>query len=223
MSFVAGMPELGWAIFLVIIINALFSFWQEYRAGKAVWQEYRAGKAVEALKRLLPKKVLVVRDGEEKEIDAAGLVPGDFIRLSEGDSVPADGRLVDAEEMRVDNSALTGESKPVYKVSEPLTDGKGFIWTEVPNMVFAGTTVLSGSGNLVVTATGMGTEIGRVAFLTQAIKPETSPLQKEIEGMTRTVTLIAVTLGVVFFLLGYRIAGLTFAESFVKASYSQSA
>ncbi len=207
MSFVAGMPELGWAIFLVIVINALFSF----------WQEYRAERAVEALKRLLPKKVRVIRDGEEKEIDADTLVPGDLIRLSEGDSVPADGRLVDAQEMRVDNSSLTGESKPVYKVSEPVTNGKGFIWTEVPNLVFAGTTIVSGTGTIVVTATGMDTEIGRVAFLTQAIKPEMSPLQKEIESMTRTVTLIAVTLGLVFFLLGYHLAGLTFAESFIFA------
>ncbi|MBI5467737.1 MAG: HAD-IC family P-type ATPase, partial [Deltaproteobacteria bacterium] len=207
MSFVAGMPELGWAIFLVIVINALFSF----------WQEYRAERAVEALKRLLPKKVRVIRDGEEKEIDAVTLVPGDLIRLSEGDSVPADGRLVDAQEMRVDNSSLTGESKPVYKVSEPVTNGKGFIWTEVPNLVFAGTTIVSGTGTIVVTATGMDTEIGRVASLTQAIKPETSPLQKEIINITRTVTIIAVTLGLVFFLLGYRLAGLTFAESFIFA------
>ncbi|MBI5588312.1 MAG: HAD-IC family P-type ATPase, partial [Deltaproteobacteria bacterium] len=207
MSFAAGMPELGWAIFLVIIINALFSF----------WQEYRAERAVEALKKLLPKKVRVIRDAAEQEIDAVDLVPGDLITLSEGDSVPADGRLVDAQAMRVDNSVLTGESKPVYKVSEPVTDGKGFIWTEVPNLVFAGTTIVSGSGSLVVTATGMDTEIGRVAFLTQAIKPEMSPLQKEISSITRTVTLIAVTLGLVFFLLGYQLAGLTFAESFIFA------
>ncbi|MBI5642062.1 MAG: HAD-IC family P-type ATPase [Deltaproteobacteria bacterium] len=207
MSFVAGMPELGWAIFLVIVINASFSF----------WQEYKAERAVEALKNLLPKKVRVIRDGREREIDAALLVPGDLIKLAEGDSIPADGRLVEAEAMRIDNSALTGESRPIYKVSEPLADGKGFIWTEVPNMVFAGTTVLSGSGNVVVTATGMDTEIGRVAYLTQAIKPEMSPLQKEIKNITKVVTMIAVTLGVLFFFLGYSFAGLTFAESFIFA------
>ncbi len=207
MAFVSGMPELGAAIFLVIIINALFSF----------WQEYKAERAVEALGRLLPKKVRVVRDGAESEVDAARLVPGDLIRLSEGDAVPADGRLIEATEMRVDNSSLTGESKPIYKVSEPLLDGKGFLWTEVPNLVFAGTMVLSGSGSMVVTATGMETEIGKVAFLTQTISIEPSPLQIEITNLTRTITLLAVTLGVFFFFLGYGVAGLTFTESYLFA------
>ncbi|MBI5344661.1 MAG: HAD-IC family P-type ATPase, partial [Deltaproteobacteria bacterium] len=207
MSFIGGMPELGWAIFLVIVINAAFSF----------MQEYKAERAVEALLKLLPKKVRVIRDGREKEIDATALVPGDLILLEEGDSVPADGRLIDAEDMRVDNSALTGESKPVYKTAEPLMDGTGFIWTEVPNMVFAGTGVLSGIGRMVVTSTGMDTEIGRVAYLTQAIKAEKSPLQKEMANITKTVTMIAVGLGLLFFVLGYRIAGLTFAESFIFA------
>ncbi|MBI1910545.1 MAG: HAD-IC family P-type ATPase [Deltaproteobacteria bacterium] len=207
MSFIAGMPELGWAIFLVIIINAAFSF----------WQEYKAESAVEALKKLLPRKVRVIRAGSEKEIDAEFLVPGDLIMLSEGDSIPSDGRLVEAQELRVDNSTLTGESKPVYKISEPVSDGKGFIWTEIPNLVFAGTTVVSGSGRMVVTATGMDTEIGRVAYLTQAIKPEESPLQKELTRITKTVTAIAVSLGLIFFFLGYRFAGLTFAESFIFA------
>lgn len=207
MSFIAGMPELAVAIFLVIIINAIFSF----------LQEYKAEKAVEALSRLLPKKVLAVRDGETKEVDASTLVPGDLILLSEGDSIPADGRLIEAEEMRVDNSALTGESKPVYKISEHLPERKGFIWTEVPNMAFAGTSVVSGAGKMIVTATGMDTEIGRVAYLTQAIKPETSPLQKELENVTKVITAIAASLGIVFFIIGYMLAGLSFAESFIFA------
>ncbi|MBI5902193.1 MAG: HAD-IC family P-type ATPase [Deltaproteobacteria bacterium] len=207
MAFAADMAELGWAIFSVIIINAAFSF----------WQEYKAERAVEAIKRLLPRKVRVVRDGEVKEIDASVLVPGDLINLSEGDSIPADGRLVGAQDMRVDNSALTGESKPVYKLAEPLPSERGFIWTEVPNLVFAGTSVLSGAGSAIVTATGMDTEIGRVASMTEAIRPEKSPLQKEIVRITKTISLIAVFLGVVFFFLGYRMAGLTFAESFLFA------
>ncbi len=206
LSFISGMRELGYAIFLVIIINAVFSF----------LQEYKAERAVEALERLLPKNVRVIRDGTEKEIDASMLVPGDLISLSEGDSVPADGRLIHADDMRVDNSALTGESRPIYKISDPLPQ-EWFIWTEVPNLVFAGTAVLSGEGRMVVTATGMDTEIGKVAYLTQAIKSELSPLQKEMSSITRTVTFIAVTLGAVFFILGRGIAGLTFTESFIFA------
>ncbi|MBI5875927.1 MAG: cation-transporting P-type ATPase, partial [Deltaproteobacteria bacterium] len=207
LSFVAGMPELGWAIFLVITINALFSF----------WQEYKAERAVEALQKLLPQKVKVIRDGKEKEIAGSDLVPGDIILLSEGNRIPADGRLIEADDMRVDNSPLTGESRPVYKMAESLENGKNFIWTEMPNLIFAGTNVLSGMGKAVVTATGMDTEIGKVAYLTQAIKPEMSPLQKEMARVTKVVTWIAVSLGLVFFLLGYKIAGLTYLESFIFA------
>src|SRR3990172_2502416 len=207
LSFVAGMPELGWAIFFVIIINAFFSF----------WQEYKAEKAVEALQRLLPQKVRAIREEKEKEIPSSELVPGDIILLQEGDNIPADGRLIHADDMRVDNSPLTGESKPVYKMSESLENGKNFIWTEMPNLIFAGTGVLSGIGKAVVTATGMDTEIGKVAYLTQAIKAEMSPLQKEMVRVTKVVTWIALSLGVLFFLLGFKIAGLTLTESFLFA------
>ena len=207
LSFVAGMPELGWAIFLVIMINASFSF----------WQEYKAERAVEALQKLLPQKVKVIREGKEREISSSWLVPGDIILLNEGDNIPADGRLIQADDMRVDNSPLTGESRPVYKVAESLENGKNFIWTEMPNLIFAGTSVLSGIGKAVVTATGMDTEIGKVAYLTQAIKPEMSPLQKEMVRVTKIVTWIAISLGVLFFLLGFKIAGLTYLESFIFA------
>lgn len=207
MAFIAGMPELGWAIFLVIVINAVFSF----------IQEYKAERAVEALTKLLPLRVKAIRGGKETELDAAGLVPGDLIGLSEGASIPADGRLISADELKVDNSALTGESRPVWKTAGAIEAGREFNWTEIPNMAFAGTSVASGAGTMVITATGMDTEIGRLASLTQAIRSETSPLQKEISRLTKTVTLIAVTLGVVFFLLGWRFAGLTLAGSFIFA------
>jgi len=207
MSFIAGMSELGFAIFLVIAINASFSF----------WQEYKAERAVEFLEKLLPRKVKAVREDAVTDLDAELLVPGDVLKLEEGDAIPSDGRLVSADEMRVDNSALTGESKPVYKMSEPVEDGKNFIWTEVPNLVFAGTSVLSGAGTMVVTATGMDTEIGKVAYMTQAIGPDMSPLQKEMARVTKVVTVIASALGILFFFLGYNVAGLTFFESFIFA------
>ena len=165
----------------------------------------------------MPRKVRVIRDGTETEVNVSLIVPGDIVVLDEGDAVPADGRLIEANDMRVDNSALTGESKPVYKVSEPLVDGHAFIWTEVPNMVFAGTSVLSGTGRLAVTATGMDSEIGRVAYLTETIKAEMSPLQKEMVNITKVVTYIAVGLGLLFFLLGYAAAGLGHAGSFIFA------
>ncbi len=207
LSFVAGMPELGWAIFAVILINAVFSF----------WQEYRAERALDALKKLLPRQARTLRNGAEKEVPADELVPGDIILLEEGDSISADARLIEASNMRVDNSALTGESKPIYKMAEAIADGKEFLWTELPNMVFAGTTVSSGAGKAAVIATGMHTEIGRIASLTQELKEDKSPLQLEIEKVTKIVTYIAVTMGIAFFFLGAYVGKLSLTAAFIFA------
>ncbi|MBI3813245.1 MAG: HAD-IC family P-type ATPase, partial [Nitrospinae bacterium] len=207
MAFIAQMPELGFAIFFVIIINAVFSF----------YQEYKAERAVEALQKLLPSNVRVLRNGIEKEISADGVVPGDMVILSEGDNIPADGRLIESSDIRVDNSPLTGESKPVYKMAESLRDGKHLIWTEMPNLIFAGTSVVSGEGKAVITATGMDTEIGRIAYLTQTLKEEMSPLQKEMVKVTKTVTAIAITTGIMFFALAYSLGGLSLSMSFIFA------
>lgn len=207
LAFIADMPELGWAIFAVIIINAAFSF----------WQEYKAEKALEALKRLLPRKTKVLRDGGEKEIPADRLVPGDIIILEEGGSISADARLIESFDMRVDNSALTGESKPIYKMSEAIADGREFLWTELPNLVFAGTAVASGAGRAAVIATGMHTEIGRIASLTQELREEKSPLQKELAKVTKVITALAVCMGILFFFLGAYIGKLSTAAAFIFA------
>jgi magnesium-transporting ATPase (P-type) len=207
LAFFADMPQLGWAIFGVIIINAAFSF----------WQEYKAERALEALKKLLPRKTRAVRGGTEMEVPATGLVPGDIILLEEGDAVSADARLIEAFDVRVDNSALTGESKPIHKAAEAVSDGKEFLWTELPNLVFAGTTISSGSGRAAVIATGMHTEIGRIASLTQELKDEKSPLQREIDTVTRVVTVLAVAMGVVFFFLGTSLGKLSVTAAFLFA------
>lgn len=207
LAFVADMPQLGWAIFAVIVVNAVFSF----------WQEYRAERALEALKRLLPRKASVVRGGKVREIPAEELVPGDILLVEEGDSISADARLIESFDMRVDNSALTGESRPVHKAPEPVADGKEFLWMELPNLVFAGTTVASGAGRAAVIATGMHTEIGRIAALTQELREEPSPLQKELAGVTKVVTVLALGMGVLFFFLGTTVAGLTTASAFLFA------
>jgi magnesium-transporting ATPase (P-type) len=207
LAFIANMPELGWAIFAVIIINAVFSF----------WQEYKAERALEALKRLLPRKARVLRDGGEGEVSAEELVPGDIILLEEGDSISADARLIEAFDMRVDNSALTGESRPIHKMAEPVADGREFLWTELPNLVFAGTTVSSGAGKAAVIATGMHTEIGRIASMTQELVEEPSPLQRELMKVTKIVTVIAVAMGILFFFLGTYIGKLSLAAAFIFA------
>src|SRR5665647_2046115 len=154
-AYLAGMMELAGAIPLVILINAVFSF----------WQEYRAEKAIEALGKLLPPQSRVRRGGAELEVDAAAIVPGDIIILEAGEQIPADARLIEAQDFRVDNSALTGESKPAYKFAAPVEDGQEFLWTEMPNLIFAGTAALSGVARGVVIATGMDTQLGNIATL----------------------------------------------------------
>ena len=205
-AFLAGMPELGIAVFLVNVINGIFSF----------WQEFRAEKASEALLRLLPRRSQVLRDGTVTEIPAGELVPGDLMILSEGDHISADARLVEDTDLRTDQSTLTGESHPVRKNSEIVLQ-PGLSRIEFSNLVFAGTNVVSGSGKAVVIATGMDTEFGRIARLTQSLEDELSPLQKEMIHATRVVTFVAVGIGTVFFLLMAGLTGVTLAASFIFA------
>lgn len=183
-----GLVRLGIAILTVIFINAFFTF----------IQEYRAEKAIEELRKLLPFRVAVVREGAETEIDARGIVPGDLIILREGDKVPADGRIVQSNRLTVNNAPLTGESD-----SRVLSDAPcGEEMLESQNLAFAGTLVVSGSGRVVAYATGMATEFGKIAHITGRVVEEVSPLQMEITRVSRIVAVIAVACGACFFALG---------------------
>jgi magnesium-transporting ATPase (P-type) len=206
-AYLAGMAELAAAIPLVVLINAIFSF----------WQEYRAEKALEALERLLPMKSRVFRDGAVREIDAADMVPGDIILLEAGEHISADARLITAENFQVDNSALTGESRPAYKFAEPVEDGKEFLWIEMPNLVFAGTAAVSGEARGVVIAIGMDTQLGNIAALTQGVEEKPSPLQQEMHVVARIVAVIAFSMGLFFFLIGVLTGKLTWNLSLVFA------
>jgi sodium/potassium-transporting ATPase subunit alpha len=134
------------------------------------------------------------------------LVPGDVLLLEEGERVPADARLVESAGMRVDTAALTGESKPKRRTAEPVEDGDRL---DLPNLVFAGTTILSGHGRAVVFASGMRTEFGKIADLTTSVAPSLSPLQREIVTVTRIVAAISLAMGTVFFAIGL-LTGLSF-------------
>jgi sodium/potassium-transporting ATPase subunit alpha len=191
-----GMATLGWAILGVIVINAVFAF----------LQEYKAERAVQALRRLLPDKAWVTRNGQSIGIPRSELVPGDVLLLEEGERVPADARLIEAIGIRVDTAALTGESNPKRRTAEPLEDGH---WLDLPNLVFAGTTVLSGHGRAVVFASGMRTEFGRIANLTTTVETSLSPLQKEIVKVTRVVAALSLAMGATFFAIGL-LTGLSF-------------
>jgi len=195
-----GMLSLGIAIMAVIFINAIFTF----------VQEYKAEKAVEVLRKLLPFYMKVLRDGREREIHAREVVPGDVILLCEGDKIPADARLISSQELKVNNAPLTGESEPVLRQYDPF-DGESL---ESPNIVFAGTTVVSGSGMAVVFSTGMSTEFGRIAHLTSAVESGLSPLQKEIIKATRLVATIAAAVGIFFFFIGF-VIGRSFWDNFI--------
>jgi Ca2+-transporting ATPase len=204
MAFVGKMPQLGWAIWAVVVINAFFSF----------WQEFRAEKAADALKKLLPQFARAVRDGHEAKVPAQELVPGDVIVLSEGDHISADARLVEEAEMRVDLSTLNGESNPARRTAEAsLRDGLTVM--ERPNLVFAGTAVSSGTGKAVIFATGMNTEFGKIARLTQTVGEDLSPLQKEVNRVTKIVTAMAMGIGILLFFLSVFVIGRPLSEGFI--------
>jgi len=184
-----GMGLMAGAIVAVIAINGSFSF----------WQQHRAEQAVEALERLLPLRVEVLRGGALEQCEASALVPGDVILLEEGARVPADCRVLEAAGLRVNNATLTGESVaiPLHPGVSAEADAK-----RATNVALAGTSVVSGHGRALVTATGPHTELSRIARLAQATRPGLSPLQREIVRVTRLVSLLATGLGILFFLLG---------------------
>lgn len=203
-GFVAQMPELGIAIWLVNVINGIFSF----------WQEYRAEEATKALKKMLPEYTHVLRDGEEKRILAEELVPGDIILLSEGGRISADGRLIEESDLKTNQSTLTGESRPVRKTKKVVLQ-ENLTHAEEPNLIFAGTNVTAGSGKAIIFATGMDTEFGKIARLTQETKEELSPLQREMKRVTKMVSMMAVSIGVFFFITAIFVAKVQVAESFI--------
>lgn len=153
----AGMLELGIAIWAVNVINGCFSY----------WQQHAAQKATDSLKKMLPSYVKVRRDGKSQQIKVEQLVPGDIFDIQAGDSIPADARVFNAANLQVDESSLTGESVPVEKV-DAYEHGDGEFAQQ--NIVFAGTICTSGTASALALATGMNTEFGRIATLTESQK-----------------------------------------------------
>jgi len=184
-----GNAILGYAILGAVIINATFTF----------WQEYRADKAMEALLKLMPTMVNVRREGKTATIDSKELVPGDVMILDEGDKVAADGVLLESTSLYLNLSSLNGESAPASRNSEPSKQANPL---SAKNMVFAGTTVISGGGIAVVSAIANATEFGKIASLTKNVQKSLTPMQREIIRITRILTVIALIMGLVFFALG---------------------
>jgi magnesium-transporting ATPase (P-type) len=192
LAIIAGLPELGLAIFVVIVVNAVFAF----------AQEHRAERAAERLRDLLPRRATVVRDGRAVEIDAASLVSGDLVLLDAGDRVSADLQAVEAHQCRVDTSTLTGESIPV-----PVDRGE---------VIHAGTFVVEGQASALVTAIGADTRLGSIAALTRATRRPRTPLAHELTRVVRTIAVIALGVGVGFFVLA-SLVGTEARDGFVFA------
>lgn len=182
------MDVLGTALLGVSILNSIFSF----------IQEYRAERAMEELNKLLPKRAVVLRAGEKSEINIENIVPGDVLLIRSGDRVPADARLVESDQLLVNNASLSGESKPVALSTEACD--RELI--ESHNVLFAGCTVLQGKGSAVVYATGFRTEFGKIALLSSKLERKVSPLERETAYMIRILTVIAVGMGFSFFTYG---------------------
>jgi calcium-translocating P-type ATPase len=198
-----GMAMLAAAIVAVIAINGAFSF----------WQEYRAEETMTALQRLLPHQVRALRDGATVALPAEDVVPGDVIFLSAGDDVPADCRLVEGFGVRVNNATVTGEARPVLRDARPSVEPD---LLEGRNVLLAGTSVTTGEAKALVFATGMHTAFGRIAHLTQTTADPPSPLQNEIAALSRVIAALAVTIGLVVFVIG-RFIGLSTSVSIVFA------
>jgi sodium/potassium-transporting ATPase subunit alpha len=198
-----GMATLGYAVLGVIIVNGLFSF----------WQEYRAEKALVALSNLLPRHTTALRDGRAVQLPVAELVPGDVVVLTAGDDVPADCRLIEAFGVRVNTANLTGESQPKSRDVGATNEEQVAFRRDI---LHAGTSLISGEAKAMVYATGMHTEFGNIARLTQVAQEPLSPLQKEIARLSRLVALFAILLGIVFFIIG-QLIGLSFWANLIFA------
>lgn len=200
LAVVSDSGPLAVAIVVVIVINAAFAF----------VQERHAEQAVEALAAYLPQRARVLRDGRETEIDARDLVPGDVIIVSEGDRVSADARLLTGS-LEMDTSTLTGESAPVAVAVD--TGDSHVPLIHARDVVFSGTTCTAGEATAVVFATGMRTELGRIAALSQRAGHQDSPLERQVKRVARLIALVAVGMGLAFIPLGTLMAGLSLTDA----------
>lgn len=190
LSALSGMWQMSLVIFIVVLVNTIFS----------VFQEWRAERAMEALRHWMPEYAKVIRDGELRKVLVEELVPGDVIILEEGDRVPADARLIEAFDLWTNNIPLTGESEPQPRNDEPATlADTSYLYA--PNLVLMSTSIVKGRGKAVVFATGMNSRFGQVAGLTLEIEDPQSPLQREIAFTAKHIFIIAMVVGGIFFLI----------------------
>jgi calcium-translocating P-type ATPase len=196
----SGSGTLAVAIVAVIVLNAALAY----------AQELQAERATEALRELLPVRTRVRRDGVEMEVAAGELVPGDVVLLAEGDRLSADARLTNGS-LEMSMAPLTGESQPVVRSASAIERAPSVLESE--DLAFAGTLCTGGEAEAVVYATGMATQLGRIAALSQRVKPEISPLQRQVNRVAWLIAAIALAAGLLFFAAGTTLAGLSLAAA----------
>ena len=204
LAWIAGIIAVAIAIVVVIFVNAIFAF----------VQELQAERAVEALAAYLPSEARVIRDGEELRIPTTELVPGDVLLIEEGERISADARLLQGS-LEIDMSTLTGESAPVDRDAEFADTGVPQL--EARDLVFSGTSCVEGEARALVYATGMHTELGRIATLSQRVTSEASPLENQVRKVAWLIALIAVGGAIAFIPIATLVAGLSVSDSIVFA------
>ena len=204
LAWIAGILAVAVAIVVVIAINAAFAF----------AQEMQAERAVEALAQYLPERARALRSGSPVDIPATDLVPGDVVVLREGERISADARLLEGA-LEIDLSTLTGESMPVFR-SASYTDA-GVPQLQARDLVFSGTTCTEGEARAVVFATGMQTELGRIAALSQRVEREESPLERQVRRVAWLIAAIAIAMAIAFLPLALFVGGLSLSDSVVFA------
>ena len=192
-------------IFIAIIINAVFGF----------WEENKASKTFQTLRELLKTKTIVIRNGSKKEILQEQVVPGDIVILSSGNKIPADGRLIESENLEISEASLTGEWLPVLKRPQALLGTIAL--ADRDNMVFAGCLVQQGQGKAIITSVGQETETGKIAVLVKKTKESKTPLQKKLIRFSRTIGVLIVLAVLFIFFLGV-IKGQNIIEMFETAA-----
>jgi Ca2+-transporting ATPase len=181
----SALPYEAIAIFAVVLLNATMGF----------IQEARAEAAVAALRAMTAASATVVRDGERARVPASEIVPGDVVMIEEGDTIPADARVIESTSLQTGEAALTGESLPVSKDTEPVAGDASI--GDRSNMLFNGTAATFGHGLAIVTATGMQTEMGRIAGMLRDAPSERTPLQRELDHTGKMLGMIVVGIAVV--------------------------
>jgi magnesium-transporting ATPase (P-type) len=199
--------QMGLAILVVVVINIVFS----------LFQEYRAERAVQVIKSLIPTKTKAIRNGQMKEIAVTDAVPGDILAFEEGDRVPADLRLISAFEVSVDNSILTGESEPQRRFATMSPNVETDTPYDVYNILFAGTTLVTGIARGVVLSTAKNTEFGRIVSLSGEAHEPMSSLERDINHTARLNFLLAIGVSLIFFSAALLFVGLNLATSILFA------